>query len=83
MIAPMTLEQAVEEARKRGLRWAVQFPQHSVRPWGWYGSGFCPEKDAINWSGGLFCFLGTGAPNPDGWRETLTEITNIRRDANA
>jgi len=86
MTAPMTLEQAVEEARKRGLGpgWIAQDGPCGW-PWRWLWHPRKPiSRDWGAWgSPDPFVILGTGAPNPDGWRETLTEITNIRRDANA
>ena len=78
MTAPMTLEGAIEEARRQGLRWVAQEGgQDWVPCWTWHGFHNRPELDyyGVGWNDfGMATILGTGSPNPDGWRETLTEV---------
>lgn len=83
MTAPMTLEGAIEEARRRGLRWVAQdggAKDSFYGPWAWFAYRMKPR---VNSSRGLFLgntteFLGVGSPNPDGWRNTLTQVTEVR-----
>lgn len=77
MTAPMTLEQAIEEARKRlPKRYLTQDGPCQIRPWSWWLWPTIPTAQESGWSGQDGIFLGTGSPNPDGWRETLTEVTS-------
>ena len=74
MTAPMTLEQAAEEARKRGLGpgWIAQVGE--LTGWGWRFYSCEPYLCSSFWGCfGVTTALGTGAPNPE-WRTTLTEV---------
>lgn len=85
MTAPMTLEGAIEEARRRGLGpgWITQDGQRTDGDrWGvshgWYWSAKKPRRSDVCWVGGCMnVYLGTGSLNPDGWRNTLTQVTEV------